>query len=85
LVVNRGNGNGGHFRFEFCIIDPSMYDTPVVCENHTYKISGERINQLYDYFHVQEFKRYIDLITVNGMLTKNMILNFPIKIQHSPP
>lgn len=78
LVVNRGNGNNGYFQFECALIDIEQFDTPVVCENHIYKISGQNLDRLYRYFQTPLFKRYIELTIVNGMLTKHNILNFPI-------
>ncbi len=67
ILVNRGNGNNGNLRFEFCLLNPNDYQNPIQIENHLYKIYDNGNNDLTRLFQSLCNPKTLEFITnANG-------------------
>lgn len=83
IVVNRGNGNNGNLRFECALINPCDWDTPLVAENHIYKIYDNGHGELEKLYRSLLSDRTLDFLSHfvgNGILSKKTILDIPISL-----
>lgn len=80
IVLNRGNGNNGNFRFECALVDPSDWQVPLIAENHIYKITDNGNNELERLFSIlqsEQTREFLNYFIGNGMLTQRAIYDIP--------
>ena len=77
LIISRGNGNG-NWKMKCAIVE---LDKPFLCENHLYVIRGELncLKQIFKQFISKDFQNFIKKIIPNKCLTKQNLLDLPIK------
>lgn len=79
LVIARGNGNG-NWGMKCALVDLQNF----LCENHLYVIRGDLncLKQIYKQFISKEFQKFIKMIIPNKCLTKQNLLDLPIKTKY---
>jgi hypothetical protein len=81
ILVNRGNGNNGMLKFEFCYLDPTDYPNPIQIENHLYKIYDNGMNMLNVLYKSLCDPRTLEFITHangTGCLTAQFLRLVPV-------
>lgn len=80
IIVSRGNGNG-NWKMKCALVE---FNRPFLCENHLYIIKGELdcLKQIYKQFISNEFQDFIKKLIPNKCLTKQNLLELPIKMKY---
>jgi hypothetical protein len=81
ILVNRGNGNNGNLKICFVFVNPTDINTPIVAENHIYKIMDNGKNQLgmlYKSLCDNQTTQFIQTCIGSGFITKRFLSRLPV-------
>jgi len=75
ILMNRGNGNNGHYQFKFAMVLPEQGS--FIAENHLCKITGDNLFALFESLQNPLTSRIIAHVTMNGSMTSELLYSIP--------
>ena len=75
ILMNRGNGNNGHYQFKFAMVLPEQGN--FIAENHLCKITGDNLEALFESLKNPLTNQFIARVTMNGSMTSELLYSIP--------